>query len=186
MPPDFAWTAFVASVFDYPLAGCVPAEPASVWSKVFAGTVGSQELMMLFRSGFLVAVDEGLGGFVLGVVSPVGLHEDGVDLFEIDGFGLVADGFYQGTDAEVFDGPQRAFGEAEDEVDGFVGEGLVGQADEVELAVDVGGEGCRGQEIEFGGVGDAAFDVEVVAKLEGGVEGGLADEDEVVVFGEVF
>jgi hypothetical protein len=34
-------------------------------------------------------------------------------------------------------------------------------------------------------VGDAAFQVELRAELERGVEGGLADEDEVVVFGEV-
>ena len=40
------------------------------------------------------------------------LHENGVDLLEIDGAGLVADGFDQGTDAEVFDGAQRVFGAA--------------------------------------------------------------------------
>ena len=91
----------------------------------------------LFGTGFLIAVDKGLGGFFLGVVPPVGLHEDSVDLFEIDGFGLVAHGFYQGSDTEVFDGPQRAFGEAQDEVDGFIGEGGVRQSDEVELVVDV-------------------------------------------------
>jgi hypothetical protein len=42
---------------------------------------------------FLVGGDEWLGGFVAGVMTPVGLHEDGVDLFEVDGFGLVAHGF---------------------------------------------------------------------------------------------
>lgn len=39
---------------------------------------------------FLVAVNEWLLGFVTGVVSPVGLHEHGVDLLEIDGFDAVA------------------------------------------------------------------------------------------------
>jgi hypothetical protein len=35
-------------------------------------------------------------------------------------------------------------------------------------------------------VGDAAFDISLSVELEGGVEGGLADEDEVVDLGEVF
>ena len=39
----------------------------------------------LFRFGLLVVGDERLGGLVAGVVAPVGLHEHGVDLFEIDG-----------------------------------------------------------------------------------------------------
>ena len=34
----------------------------------------------------VVGGDEGLGGFIASVVTPVGLHEDGVDLFEVDGF----------------------------------------------------------------------------------------------------
>ncbi|RYD62329.1 MAG: hypothetical protein EOP84_34700, partial [Verrucomicrobiaceae bacterium] len=54
--------------------------------------------MGLFPAGFLIGLDEGLGGFVLGVLTPVGLHEDGVDLFDADGFGLVADGFDEGAD----------------------------------------------------------------------------------------
>lgn len=122
-PLRFLVTAFVASVSDYPLAGCVPAEPASVWSKEF---LLSGRYVILFLAGFLIAVDEGLGGFVLGIVPPVGLHEDGVDLFEIDSSGLIADGFYQGSDAEILDGPQGAFRKAQDEVDGFIGEGLMG------------------------------------------------------------
>ena len=39
----------------------------------------------------------------------MGLHEDGVDLFEIDGFGAVTNGFEQGTEAEVFYGAQGTF-----------------------------------------------------------------------------
>jgi len=69
----------------------------------------------LFRSGFLVGLDQRLDGFVAAVVPPVGLHEHGVDLFETDGPGLVADGFDQGTDAKVFDRPQGAFGAAQDD-----------------------------------------------------------------------
>ena len=40
--------------------------------------------------------------------SPVGLHEDAVDLFEVDGAGAVADGFQQGGDAEVACAPEDA------------------------------------------------------------------------------
>jgi hypothetical protein len=43
--------------------------------------------------GFLIGEDDGLPGFVAGVVTPVGLHEHGVDLFEINCFGAVAHGF---------------------------------------------------------------------------------------------
>ena len=53
-----------------------------------------------------------VGWGVAWVVPPMRLHENGVDLLEIDGAGLVADGFDQGTDAEVFDGAQRVFGAA--------------------------------------------------------------------------
>jgi hypothetical protein len=74
--------------------------------------------------GFLVGEDDGLLGFVAGVVTPVGLHEHGVDLFEINGFGAVAHGFEERADTEVPDGPQ-------DEVEGFVGEevGVVDDGD---------------------------------------------------------
>jgi hypothetical protein len=61
-------------------------------------------------SGFLVGDYDGLGGFVAGVMPPVGLHEHGIDLFEVDGFGVVSHGFDEGADAEVFDGAQGAFG----------------------------------------------------------------------------
>ena len=136
--------------------------------------------------GFLVGEDDGLLGFVAGVVTPVGLHEPGVDLLQIDGFGVVAHGFDERADTEVPDGPQDAFRDAQDEVERFVGEGVVRQAGEVELGVEIGFQGVRGEGVEFGGVGDAALEVAVGAELEGGVEGGLAEQDEVVVFGEVF
>ena len=67
---------------------------------------------------------------------PVRLHKYGVDLFEIDNFSLVPNGFDQRPDAEVFDGSQGSFGEAEDEIDCLVGEGLVRKTSEVELLVD--------------------------------------------------
>ena len=87
MPPDvFLVTAFVASVFDYPLARLRPRSACLCLVKSVLPLAG----YLSFGPGFLIALDEGLGGFVLGVVPPVGLHEDGVDLFEVDGFGLVA------------------------------------------------------------------------------------------------
>ena len=58
-------------------------------------------------------------------MAPVGLEEDVVDLLEVDGFGAVADGFDHGANAEVFDGPEGAFGAAGDEVGGGFGEGIV-------------------------------------------------------------
>jgi YD repeat-containing protein len=60
----------------------------------------------LFEARFLVGLDQGLLGFVVVIVPPVGLHEHGVGLFETDALGLVANGFDQGADAEVFDGTQ--------------------------------------------------------------------------------
>ena len=79
------------------------------------------------------------------VVPPVGLEQNGVDLFEVDGLGAVAHGFDERADAEVFDGAQGAFRAADDEVDGGFGEGVVGQADAVELAVDELGDGVRSE-----------------------------------------
>jgi hypothetical protein len=52
---------------------------------------------------------------------------------------LVAHGFDEGTDAEVFHGPEGAFRDPQDEAEGVVGEGVVGQAGEVQLGEDVGG-----------------------------------------------
>jgi hypothetical protein len=66
----------------------------------------------------LGADEDRLGGIGVGVVPPVGLEEDGVDLLEIDGFGLVAHGFDERADAEVSDSAERAFRAAGDEVDG--------------------------------------------------------------------
>lgn len=71
-----------------------------------------------------MALREGL----LTVFYPVGLDEDAVDLLEIDEAGLVAHGFDQGTDAEVAGAAQQPLAGADDEREGFGGEGVVAQA----------------------------------------------------------
>ena len=103
-------------------------------------------LLEALGSGRLIGEDDALGNrFVLLVVPPVGLEEHGVDLFEIDGFGAVAHGFDDGADAEVLDGAERPFRAADDEVGRGFGEGVVGEGDSVELAVDEVGHGVRGE-----------------------------------------
>jgi hypothetical protein len=69
--------------------------------------------------GFLVGEDDGLLGFVAGVVAPVGLHEHGIDLLETDGFDAVAHGFDERADTEAPDGPQDPFRDAQDEAERF-------------------------------------------------------------------
>ena len=63
----------------------------------------------------------------------VGLHEDAVDLFQIDDAFLVADGFEQGAQAEVLGAAQESFAGADDEGQGVVGEGVVAEAGAIEL-----------------------------------------------------
>jgi hypothetical protein len=57
----------------------------------------------------------------------VRLNEDAVDLLEIDGAGLVADGFEQRAQAEVFGAAQEALAGAHDQGEGVGGEGVVAQ-----------------------------------------------------------
>ena len=85
-------TPLVVSVLTIPWRVASPQRPPPFGQKCLFGTKGAQ----VIRMGFLVGEDEGLCGFVLHVVAPVRLHEHGVDLLEIDGLDLVADGFYQG------------------------------------------------------------------------------------------
>ncbi len=66
----------------------------------------------------------------------MGLEEDAVDLFEVDGAGLVAHGFDERAQAQVAGAAQEAFAGADDEREGFGGEGVVAQAGAVELVED--------------------------------------------------
>ena len=115
----------------------------------------------------------------------MGLHEDGVDLLKVDDFGLIPHGLDHGTNAEVLYAPEDAFGHFYDEVEGFIGKGVVRESDAIELSVNELGKVLAGELVEFGGVGDAGFEVIVDPHLKGGVKLWLPDEDEVVVLGEV-
>ena len=77
-----------------------------------------------------------LGDGLVTVFPPVGLDEDAVDLFEVHDAGLVADGFDERAQAEVAGAAQQAFAGADDEGQGFRGEGVVAQAGAVELIED--------------------------------------------------
>ena len=53
--------------------------------------------------------DEGwFDGFAFDVMTPVRLHEHCINLRQIDGFSLIADGFDKSAEAEVFDGAEGA------------------------------------------------------------------------------
>jgi len=81
---------------------------------------------------------------------------------------------------------QDAVGGADDEVDGRSGESVVAKSDAVEFAPDKVAQSVGAEAFGDDGVSDTAFDVLIDAEVEGGEKTGLADEDEVVVFGELF
>jgi len=119
------------------------------------------------------------------VFSPVRLQEDAVDLVEADDLLAVSDGFEHGGETEVADAPQNPFGGADDEGDGVFAEGVVAEADEVELGIE---EGLQVVGIEPGdtdGIGDAALDVFIDGQVQLVHELGLGEEDQVVILGEV-
>lgn len=153
----------------------------------FAKIISAQSgEVFVFVVGALVGEDEGLFAFEDVALSPVGLVEDAVEVFNVDGFGLGADGFEHASEAEIFGGAEVAVAGFVDEVEGGFGEGVMGEAGAVELVVDEVGDVGGREWFEFGGLGDAGEDFFVLAHSEQGHEFELADEDEVVVFGEVF
>lgn len=92
------------------------------------------------------------------VFSPVGLNEDAVDLFEIDGAGLVPDGFDEGADGEVAGAAEDSVPGAHDESEGLGGERVMAKAAAVELIEEEGFDGLGGKPWHEGGEGDAGFD----------------------------
>ena len=115
----------------------------------------------------------------------MGLHQDAVDVVDVDGFVGGADGLDQAADAEVANLAQDAVGRASNQVKSSLGEGVVSKPDTVEFAQDEVAQGVGAQAFGDDGVGDAALDVLVDAEVETGEEVGPTDENEVVVFGEV-
>jgi len=115
----------------------------------------------------------------------MGLHEDAVDVVDVDGFVGGANGLDHAADTEVAGLAQNAVGGADDEIDGRLREGVVAEADAVEFAEDEVAHGVGAEAFGDDRVGDATLDVLVDAEVESGEEAGPADEDEVVIFGEV-
>src|SRR5580693_350837 len=62
---------------------------------------------------------------------PMGLHENAVDVVDVDDLVSGADGLDQATDAEIAGLAQHAIGGTHDEVDGGLSEGVVAEADAV-------------------------------------------------------
>ncbi len=121
----------------------------------------------------------------VGFLLPVGLQEDAVDVVDVDGLVGAADGFDHAADAEVAGLAQDAIGRADDEIDGGAGKGVVPESRAVEFAEDEVAHVVGVEALADDGVGDAALDVLVDAEVEGGEQTGPADEDEIVVLGEV-
>ena len=61
----------------------------------------------------------------VGFLLPVGLHQDAVDVVDVDGLVGAADGLDQAADAQVAGLAQHAVGGADDQVDGRWREGVV-------------------------------------------------------------
>ena len=121
----------------------------------------------------------------VGFFLPVGLHQDAVDVVDVDGFVGAPDGLDHTADAEVAGLAQDAVGGAHDQIDRRLSEGVVAKADAVEFAQDEVAHEVGAKAFGDDGVGDAALDILVDAEVEVGEEAGPTDENEVVIFGEV-
>ena len=89
------------------------------------------------------------------VISPVGLDKDAVDLLEVDGAGLIADGLDEGAHAEVARAAQEPVTGAHDESESIGGKRVVAESGAVELVEDECLDGFRSKARQEGGVGDA-------------------------------
>jgi hypothetical protein len=108
-----------------------------------------------------------------------------IDLIEVDDLFTVSDGFEHGRDAEVASAAQDAFGRADDEINSIIGEGIVAELNNVELAVDEVFHIIRVYSGHLDGIGDTAFDVLVDDEMQFLHELRLSKEDEIVIFREV-
>ena len=63
----------------------------------------------------------------------MGLHEDAVDLLQIDGARLIAHGLDQSSQTQIFRPAQEALAGAHDQGERVLGEGIVAEAGVIEL-----------------------------------------------------
>ena len=94
------------------------------------------------------------------------LDQDAVDLLEIDGAGLVAHRFEEGTQTKIACAPEQAFAGADDKRQRLGGEGVVAQADAVELGQDERLDGFGRLARQHDRVGDAGADFLVDGQVE--------------------
>jgi hypothetical protein len=115
----------------------------------------------------------------------VGLDEDAVDGVDVDGAILCTQTFEQTRQAQIPCLPQYAFDRPDDEIDGGGGEGVVSKSCRVETAVDESLHIVGVEALHEDGVGDAAAEVFIDLERQTAHQGGLSDENEVMVFGEI-
>src|SRR6185369_3935337 len=115
----------------------------------------------------------------VGLLLPVRLQQHAVDIVDVDGLVRAADGLDQTANAQVARLAQDAVGGADDQVDGGRREGVVAQADAVELTQDEVAQGVGPQAFGEDRVGDAALDVLVDAQVQRRQQRGSANEDEI-------
>ena len=86
-------------------------------------------------------------GEEIGVVAPVGFEQDAVDLFEVHAIGLVAHGFEQTGQAKVAGATQEAVGGADNEGEGFLEKGIMGEAEAADLVGVKSGGGTTTEKV---------------------------------------
>jgi hypothetical protein len=119
------------------------------------------------------------------VFSPMRLHEDGVDLLDADDLFAVSDGFEHCGDAEISGSAEYALGGADDQRYGVFAEGVVTEADDIELRVKESFHVVGIEALDSDGVGDAALDVLVDGQMQLVHELRLSEKDKVVILGKV-
>lgn len=105
------------------------------------------------------------------------LHEDAVNLFEIDDTGLIADGFDQRGDAEIFGSTQQPFAGAHDEGERVGGEGVVAQTSAIQLGQDERFDRFGREARQDHRVGDSRSDFLVLSEGERLQKWRLGDKD---------
>ena len=121
----------------------------------------------------------------VGFLLPVRLHQDAVDVVDVNGFVGRANGLDQAADAEIAGLAQDAVGGADDQVDGGLREGVVSQADAVQFTQEEVTHAVGTQAFGDHRVGHATFDILIDAEVESRQQVRSAHEDQVVVLGKI-